>query len=108
MELQLLPQNPLYKGVSLRSSLAFFTIFIRSLLMSQEIPNTVSTPVSDDEISPEERLRIRKNCMRIIRPLLHLATSANIPPQSPEHVPPRINNSDEQCKPLQLPRPISL
>ena len=76
--------------------------------MSQEIPNTMSTPVSDDEISPEERLRIRKNCMCIVRLFLHIATSANIPPQSPEHVPPQINNSDEQCKPLQLPRPISL
>ena len=76
--------------------------------MSQEIPNIVSTPVSDDEISPEERLRIRKNCMCIFWSILCLATSANIPPQSPELVPPKVNNSDEQCKPLQLPRPISL
>lgn len=76
--------------------------------MSESVSKVPTNPVSDDEIDEKERLRIRKNCEIVMDFFYFVATSANIPPRSPEIVPPVVDNSDEQCKPLQMPRPIKL
>ena len=95
-------------GVSLFLVMSFFVALKLFIQMSQEVKNNPSTPVSDDEMNENERLRIRKNCRKEFDSPLQLATSAHIPPQSPDHAPPLVNNSDDHCKPVHLPRPISL
>ena len=76
--------------------------------MSETIPQVCTGPMNKVDESEEEKLRIRKNCTLPLSPRHCVATTASIPPKSPELVPPCIDNSDEQCKPVSLPRPISL
>ena len=75
--------------------------------MSQEIPMVHTGPLPEESVDENERLRIRKNC-KCVRIDLSLATHAHIPPRSPELVPPHVDDSDEKCKPVNLPRPIYL
>ena len=75
--------------------------------MSDNIPRVVTGEVPYDEMNEEEKLRVRKNCKSSLY-FSFVATHADIPPPSPDLAKPVLGSSDEQCKPVNLPRPIFL
>ena len=89
-------------------SIQFYISFHITLLCPKLIPKFQKVPYLMMKSMKKRDCAFGKTVGLLDNFVHYIASSANIPPRSPDIVPPVIDNSDEQCKPLQMPRPIKL